>query len=259
MSQCTAPVAPATSEQPWPHRSPRPWEKTVPTFFLAPLIYFVGRVISQVAFFFCMKVHHIRLGPEPSGGYVLACTHLSHLEPLCATALTRRRIHWMARLEFFSRKSIALGLRAIDAFAVNRFGTPIKALRTAIQRAKDGQIIGVFPEGGVAVGGQSVIRGGPIKRGACMACSYAGVPIVPCVILGTDKLNRVRPWLPTRSGKLWVIFGKPIFPRPHLPGRTNAAQRRNDRAALASELQEAFIGLYAELRQRFNIDDRDVP
>ena len=259
MSQLTAPIASGASDSASPHRRPGPWEKTTPTFFLAPLFYGLGRKFFQLAFLCCMKVRVIRLGPEPAGGYVLACTHLSHLEPVCGIVLLRRRIHWMARLEFFSWKPIAWALRAIDVFAVNRFGTPVKALRTAIRRAKEGKVIGVFPEGGLVIGPESVIRGGPIKRGICMTASYAAVPIVPCVLLGTEKLVGVRAWLPTKSTRLWVIFGKPIIPKPHLPGRANAAQRRNDRAALASELREAFVTLYAELRQRFNIDDRDVP
>ena len=47
----------------------------------------------------------------------------------------------------------------------------------------------LFPEGGVVKGPATVCRGGPIKKGACVIAQRAGVPIIPCVVLGTHRLN----------------------------------------------------------------------
>jgi 1-acyl-sn-glycerol-3-phosphate acyltransferase len=237
----------------------RPWHKTTPPIWIAPWFDLAGRIFFKIAFFTSLRVGVLRRHAEPPGGYVLACTHLSHLEPLCASVLTRRKIDWMARIEFFRWKPAALCLRWLDALSVNRTGVPVMALRTAVERARRGRIVGVFPEGGVAKGRDAVFRGGPIKRGACLVACQAQVPIVPCVLLGTEKLNCVRPWLPIKQGKLWVAFGQPIAPRPYPPGRAAASLRRQQRAAMAQELQREFMDLYQQLREKYGIEDSAIP
>ena len=118
---------------------------------------------------------------ERTGGYILAVSHISHLEPFIATSLVKRKIDWMARVEFYRWRIFRPFLRAFDTFPVNRFGVPVSSIRTAINRAKSGRVVGIFPEGGVVQGKDSACRGGPIKRGACLVAMRANVPIVPPV------------------------------------------------------------------------------
>ena len=126
--------------------------------------YRIARLGGRFVFFQTMNAHVVRPeAAERAGGYVLAPTHLSHLEPFCLGTLIRRKVDWMARLEFFRRKWAAAFLYATDAFPVNRSGVPVSAIRTAIARARAGRIVGIFPEGGVAVGAQSACRGAPVK------------------------------------------------------------------------------------------------
>jgi len=200
-----------------------------------------------------MNVHTVRPeAAEREGGYVLAATHLSHLEPICLGVLLRRKVDFMARIEFFRWRLAAAYLWLCDAFPVNRFGRPVEAIRTAIARARAGRVVGIFPEGGVAVGAASVCRGGPIKMGACVVARRAGVPIIPCVVIGTHTLNRPLPWIPYRRGNLWIIFGKPVEP-------CQAGSPREARRAMAAELREEFGALYRELRATFPIPDEEVP
>src|SRR5260221_12642553 len=132
---------------------------------------------------------------ERQGGCVLALTHLSHLEPMCASVLIRRPIDWMTRKEFFKFRAIGWLLRGCNAFCVNRQGIPVAAVRMAIERAKRGRMVGICPEGGVAQGANSALRGSAIKKGCCSVSIRANVPILPCIMLGTNDLNRVGPWL----------------------------------------------------------------
>ena len=240
--------------------APRPWEKTTPISAAAPLVYHLARLIFKVAFFCSMKTRFIGLEKtHRRGGYLLACTHLSHLEPLCLSVWVDRRIDWMTRREFYRHRIAAWFLRMIDTFEVNRQGISVKTIRTGIERARMGRVVGVCPEGGVTLGALSACRGGPIKHGSSMIACHAGVPIIPCVVLGTHTLNRVVPWLPIKQGRLWVIFGDPIFPRPAPPGRAAARQRRAHRAAMSAELQAAFKSLYEELLQQYGIEDQTIP
>ena len=91
------------------------------------------------------------------------------------------------------------------------------------------------------------MHGAPIKRGVCLISYRTGVPVLPCVILGSDKLNCVGPWLPFRRARLWVAFGeRAIEPRRDLP-------RRAAREAMARELEQEYVKLFGELVGTFGM------
>ena len=190
-----------------------------------------------------------------AGGYLLACTHVSHVEPMLISCLLDRHISWMARIEFFRVPALATLLRYTNSFCVNRQGVPVSAIRTAVRRATAGGIVGVFPEGGCRKGSDLVIRGGRIKQGICTIAMRAQVPIVPVVMLGTHKLNQIEAWLPGRYGQAWTAFGEPICPPPHPP----RSQRRRARQEFSVQLERAFVSLYHELLAHSNLLDEMTP
>jgi 1-acyl-sn-glycerol-3-phosphate acyltransferase len=220
---------------------------------MGQLGYSIGNFFSR--WIYALSIHSKvvrREIPERPGGYLLACSHISHLEPFIISALLRRKVDWMARIEFYRLPVFSWFLYRFDAFPVNRFGVPVSAIRTAINRAKAGRAIGIFPEGGVAAGKDSACRGGPLKRGMCLIAMRARVPIIPCVLLGTHELTKIEPWLPFRRAKLWIAFGEPIQP-PELS--THKAGRRK----MAEELSGAFCSLYRELLDRYGLTDEMTP
>lgn len=217
------------------------------------IVYVVGKALSRFVHFNCLRtvvLHGERA--ELPGGFILACTHLSHLEPVIVGTNVRRRIDWMSRVEFYKYHVFAALLDAIDAFPVKRQGVSVSAIRTAIDRVRRGRVVGIFPEGGVVHGTDSALRGGPIKKGACVVAYRAAAPVVPVVVLGTDKLNRVGPWLPFRRGRVWLIYGKAIYPR------LNEPRRRVARELMARDLGLAFQELFQELCTSCGIDHREV-
>ena len=215
--------------------------------------YSAGVAVGRMIFGCTMRLHLIRPDvPERQGGYVLALTHLGHLDPFCSSVLVRRPIRWMARREFFRRRPVAWFLRRVGAFSVNRQGVPVSAIRQAITIARQGQVVGICPEGGRTGGDSAAVRGGQIKRGVCSVAIRSGVPVVPCVMLGTSQLNRVGPWLPAKRARLWVAYGEPLNPPA-------AKSTRATRDALRDQLAEAYIRLYGELRERFELADGAGP
>jgi 1-acyl-sn-glycerol-3-phosphate acyltransferase len=218
-----------------------------------PTLYIGFRLVARGIGFCTLRARILRpQAAERSGGYVLACSHLSHIEPFIVGALMDRQVDWMSRIEFYRRWWSALFLNLIGAFPVNRQGVPVTALRTAIQRADAGRVIGIFPEGGVVGGNDSVCRGGKIKRGVCFIAYRANVPAVPCVVIGTDKLNAVGPWLPFRRARVWLAFGEPVWADRTL-GPKAARQK------MAEELERMYVALYRELLSTFQLDERPVP
>jgi 1-acyl-sn-glycerol-3-phosphate acyltransferase len=110
----------------------------------------------------------------------------------------------------------------------------------------------MFPEGEIKAGGASALRGGPIKRGVCLLAARSGRPVLPCVILGTDKLNALDPWLPMLRGRLWVACGEFIEP-------VQGPDRRSERAEMAARIEKALAALYADLRREYGLEDTIVP
>lgn len=208
---------------------------------------------GKVAFFVCVRLYLIR--PEIShrkGAYILALTHLGNLDPFCSSVLVPRHIRWMAREEFFRFKPFAWLLNKTGAFSVNRQGVPVSAIRRAIDLAKSGNVVGICPEGGRAMGKAAAFRGGVIKQGVCSVAIRSGVPVVPCVMLGTPEMNRVVPWLPAKRATLWVAYGEPLTPPQ---GRSTRAKRDQ----LREQISAAYVSLYEELRQQFQLEDAAVP
>jgi 1-acyl-sn-glycerol-3-phosphate acyltransferase len=211
---------------------------------MSNLAYALGKALCRTIGFLTVRpviLHRERFESLP-GGFILACTHLSHLEPVIVGTLVGRKIDWISRLEFYRYHLIAAALRALDAIPLNRQRAGHSSFRIAIRRIGQGRIVGIFPEGGVALGADSVLHGGPIKHGVCVLAQRSGRPIVPVVVVGTEHLNRVGPWLPFRHARVWLIFGRPVHPKQLREGG-----RREYRRRLAEELAGEFRKVYREL------------
>src|SRR5438034_5894973 len=187
-----------------------------------------------------------------SGGFLLAANHISHFDPFLISLAVRRKIDWMAMAEFFRLPIVGLALRAVDTFPAERDRADRKTIRTGIERLRDGRIVGLFPEGGIRDGARSLLEGAPLRPGAATLAHMAGVPILPCVIVGSDRLYAKKSWLPSRRTAIWIAFGDLIPSFPNL--EKFAARERIER-----ELAAAFRKLYAQLQQTFQLTADDLP
>jgi 1-acyl-sn-glycerol-3-phosphate acyltransferase len=199
---------------------------------------------------------HVRvIGQEKAnrdGGFLLAGNHISHFDPFIISSVVRRKIDWMAMAEFFPLPVLGFLLRAVDAFPADRHRADRKTIRTAIERLKQGRIVGLFPEGGIRDGARSLLEGAPLRAGASTLAHIAGVPILPCVIVGSDRLYSKKSWLPLRRTPIWIAFGEPISDFPGLA-------KSDARECIERDLTTAFKNLYSELRQTFRLSPDDLP
>ena len=129
------------------------------------------------------------------GGYVLAAGHASNLDPwaLGLAIWPRRFLRFMAKSElFWFPLSPVLG--AVGAFKVHRGQADRAAIATAVQLARDGHVIAMFPEGTRRRKGLRKRYEAGAHSGAARIAIEAGVPLVPAGIKGTDGLRRLQPW-----------------------------------------------------------------
>ena len=217
------------------------------------LAYRTGRLLVKLLFACVTRVHVLRReNGNRVGGCLLAANHISHFDPFLISLTVRRKIDWMTMAEFFRPPALGFFLRAIDAFPAERDRADLKTIRTAIERLKSGRVVGLFPEGGIRDGTRSLLEGAPLRPGASALAQIAGVPILPCVILGSDRLYSKRQWLPFRRTPIWIAFGNPISHFPEL-------QKSQARKQIESNLAAAFKKLYAELGEQFRLTADDLP
>ncbi len=216
-------------------------------------VYYAGKFLVTVVFGCVARIRVIgRENARCAHGFLLASNHISHFDPFLISLTVRRKIDWMTMAEFFRPPALGFFLRAIDAFPAERDRADLKTIRTAINRLKSGSIVGLFPEGGIRDGKHSLLQGAPLRPGAATLAQIADIPIVPCVILGTDKFYCKKQWLPFRRTPVWIAFGTPISCFAEL-------QKSQARERIESELATAFKNLYAELREKFCLAANDLP
>ena len=189
---------------------------------------------------------------EESGAFLLASNHISHFDPFILSAVVRRKIDWMAMAEFFPYPVLGQFLRAVDAFPADRDRANRATIRSAIQRLRDGRIVGIFPEGGIRDGKNSILEGAMARSGVAALADMAAVPVLPCVILGSDRLYSAKRWLPFRRTPIWIAFGDLIAADATLP-------KAGHRQRLEEEFINAVAALYRELRERFSLATEDLP
>ena len=210
--------------------------------------------ISMKLLFGCVARVHVVRGKNANhnGGFLLAANHISHFDPFIISSVVPRKIDWMAMAEFFPLPLLGFLLRAVDAFPADRNRADRATIRSAIERLKNGRIVGLFPEGGIRNGARSLLEGAPLRPGPSTLAHIAGVPILPCVIVGSDRLYSKERWLPLRRTPIWIAFGNPIKHFPDL-------EKSTARACIERELAAAFKLLYAELHEKFSLTPDDLP
>ena len=110
--------------------------------------------ISMKLLFGCVARVHVVRGENANhnGGFLLAANHISHFDPFIISSVVPRKIDWMAMAEFFPLPLLGFLLRAVDAFPADRNRADRATIRSAIERLKNGRIVGLFPEGGIRNG-----------------------------------------------------------------------------------------------------------
>jgi 1-acyl-sn-glycerol-3-phosphate acyltransferase len=209
-------------------------------------------LVRILSFPFC-RVHLTSFSTwRPRGGFILATNHISHFDPPIIGAWYARYVDWMAMEELFRSRLSAALMHGLCAFPVQRDGRDRRAIREALARLEIGRTVGVFPEGGIRAGEQSILEGAPMWPGVCALSVHSGKPIVPCVILGTDRLYHPVNWLPYRRVPIWIGVGEPLFPE-ETKGVVDA------REALQKQLSRTFMNLKDRLREHYHLRPCDLP
>jgi 1-acyl-sn-glycerol-3-phosphate acyltransferase len=172
------------------------------------------------------------------GGYILAPNHTSPFDSPLLIRHTPRHIDFMSATDVRGNPLWQAFLQLFNIYPVDRRRPDSSAVRATIRRLRQGRVVGIFPEGAIRAGTDSVVHGGDIDPGIQRLAEMAGVPVVPCVVLGAQQYGRPVNWLPLRRTRYGITFGTPL--------RANPTDEQPD----AHEHFLSALGLaYAELSQ----------
>lgn len=145
------------------------------------------------------------------GGAILASNHVSYLDfAIVGTAAlpVGRLVRFMAKKEIFDHKIAGPLMRGMHHINVDRSNGSASFV-AALRALKSDEIIGIFPEGTTSTSFE--IK--ELKSGAVRLAMGAGVPIIPTIIWGSQRIwtKGIKRNLKRNNFPVTVVFGEPIF------------------------------------------------
>ncbi|MBL8013126.1 MAG: 1-acyl-sn-glycerol-3-phosphate acyltransferase [Candidatus Omnitrophica bacterium] len=145
------------------------------------IVYFATKLLSFL--YFPLRIQGRENIPR-TGAFLLACNHVSYLDPMVMGIATGRRMNFMAKEELFRKPVLGFVLVRLWAFPVKRNTADRGALKESLARLKRGLPLLMFPEG--------TRHGAPgekkIESGIGFLAIKANVPVIPVYIEDSQKV-----------------------------------------------------------------------
>jgi len=177
-----------------------------------------------------------------TGGAVLAITHFGYadfaLVEWQAWLHNRRHIRFLAKKGAFDKPVVGWLLRGMHHISVDMqagaaaYGEAVAALRA-------GELLGVFPEGGVNA--SFTVR--ELKSGAIRMAREAGVPVIPVAVWGGHRLltKNHKPTLrDAYRAPIRFAFGTAFRPDPAIDAQELTGHLHDTLQSMVDELQAAY-------------------
>jgi 1-acyl-sn-glycerol-3-phosphate acyltransferase len=146
------------------------------------------------------------------GGAILASNHLAVADSFFLPLMIRRRLTFLAKREYFTTPGLRGWLKrqffsAAGQIPLDRSSASAAqaALDTGVRLLSQGKLLGIYPEGTRSPDGR-LYKG---KAGVARMALKVGVPVIPVVMVGTDKVSPLgtKMW---RPHPVEIRFGAPL-------------------------------------------------
>ncbi len=170
-----------------------------------------------------------------SGGALLAFNHISYVDFVLggyAARPSKRLVRFMAKRELFDHKVAGPLMRSLHHINVDR-ADGLASYDEGVRYLRAGEVVGIFPE--ATISRSFEIK--EIKTGATRLAAEAGVPLVPVILWGTQRLmTKDHPRDFGRGKTIAIHVGAPLHPT----GADPTAETAELRAVMSSMLDEAI-------------------
>ncbi|MEU5088669.1 lysophospholipid acyltransferase family protein [Streptomyces sp. NPDC021356] len=161
--------------------------------------------------FFRPRIEGLEHVPE-TGPAIVAGNHLSFSDHFLMPAILKRRITFLAKAEYFTGPGLkgrltAAFFRSAGQIPVDRSGKEAgrAAVREGLGVLGRGELLGIYPEGTRSHDGR-LYKG---KVGVAVLALKAGVPVIPCAMIGTFEAQPPGRVVP-RIHPVVIRFGRPL-------------------------------------------------
>lgn len=177
-----------------------------------------------------------------TGGAVMAINHVGYLDFTFAGLAARpagRLVRFMAKKEVFDHKVSGPLMRGMKHIPVDRKGAANDSYRQAVTALASGEIVGVFPEATISQSYELK----EFKTGAARMAMEAGVPLLPCVVWGSQRVfTKGRPKDLTRGTPIRIVVGEPFTPEPGSDPVAVTADLKARMQVLLEQAQTTYAG-----------------
>jgi len=150
------------------------------------MLYRFGKAVLRLFFHAFYDIEVIGAQNLPKSGAVIVCAnHSSLLDPVLLGVFINRPLRFMAKKELFDFKPLGVLITALGAFPVNREAVEIATMRQAVEILKNGQVLGIFSQGGRAATTEVDVESG--KAGVALFATRSESPVVPIGIKGSFR------------------------------------------------------------------------
>ncbi len=172
--------------------------------------------------------------PKNDRAYVIVCNHRSILDVFPAAVATDRPVHFIAKTDLWNKKMGKWFANKCECIPVNRDGTDVRAIMQAMKYLKNGENVGIFPEGTRNKTDATFL---PFRGGAAMISIRTKTPIIP--VIQYPKMRFLK--------RSYVYYGEPIeFAEYYGKKLTEEEYEICD-----EKLKEIMTQMYLELEEKF--------
>ena len=176
-----------------------------------------------------------------TGGVLLAVNHVGYLDFIyggLAANPSGRKVRFMAKKEIFDHPVGGPVMRSMHHIAVDR-GEGLASYRAAVDYLRAGEAVGIFPEATIS----RSMELKEFKTGAVRIAAEAGVPVVPVILWGTQRiLTKDHPKDFSRGKTIAIAVGEPMHPT----GEDPVAETASLRARMGAMLEQVVADYPAD-------------
>ena len=175
------------------------------------------------------------------GGALLAFNHVSYVDFILggyAAHPSRRLVRFMAKRELFDHRWTGPLMRSLHHIEVDR-ADGLASYDRGVELLRQGEVVGIFPEATISRSFELK----ELKTGASRMAAQAGVPLVPVILWGTQRLKtKGHPQDFSRGKTIAITVGEPLHPT----GANPVAETAELKSRMTRLLDETIRGYPAE-------------
>jgi 1-acyl-sn-glycerol-3-phosphate acyltransferase len=175
------------------------------------------------------------------GGALLALNHISYVDFILggyAAQPSHRLVRFMSKRELFDHRLTGPLMRSLHHISVDR-ADGLASYAEGVRYLESGEVVGIFPEATIS----RSLELKELKTGAVRMAAAAGVPLVPVILWGTQRIKtKDHPQDFSRGKTIAISVGEPLHPT----GADPVADTAELKASMSRLLDETIRAYPAE-------------